>query len=207
MRNDQYPHGTGQALLSTGAVTEPTRRALQNRLDKPITTAPRFFDEETFSILRAVCARLIPQSNHERMVDLAGSLDDILAEGKGNGWRYDSMPVDSKAYIIGLQGITETSVLMFDKPFELLQPTGQDAVLTSVQSGAATGFAWQQLSSPLFFEELLAALVEIYYSHPFAKEDIGEVAFADAWGWKNIGLNELEPYEPQTIKQDLNATN
>jgi hypothetical protein len=51
-----------------------------------------------------------------------------------------------------------------------------------------------------FFEELLASLAELYYSHPLAKEEIGEVAFADKKGWQQIGLNQLESHEPLPIK-------
>ncbi len=52
-----------------------------------------------------------------------------------------------------------------------------------------------------FFEELLAQIVEIYYSRPEAKEEIGEVAYADAKGWQKIGLNEMEIREPKPLNK------
>jgi hypothetical protein len=203
MRNDHYPQGTVQALLLTDMVSPNTRSALQKRLQKEDVTVPRFFDADIYLTLRAVCMRLIPQAEPERMVNLAGCLDSTLAEGKGNGWRYDAMPTDDKAFIIGLDGINKTSVLRFGLSFHLLTAKGQDEILALIQSGAATGPAWQIIQADLFFEELLTALVEIYYSHPFAKEDIGEVAMADAKGWQKIGLNDLETHEPQTLKKEL----
>jgi hypothetical protein len=205
MRNDYYPKGTVQALMQTDKVTSNSRNALQKRIDT-IHDAPQYFDEEIFVTLHAVCMRLIPQPNPDRMVDLAGCLDGILAEGKGNGWRYDAMPADGKAFIIGLYGINKTSMDLFHKNFDLLDMHQQDEVLTYIQSGTATGLTWQLIPSKLFFEDLLAAIVELYYSHPYAKEDIGEVAMADEKGWGKIGLNELEIHEPEILKTELYAT-
>ncbi len=205
MRNDHYPKGTVQALMLTDIVTSTTRSALQNRIDRKYITEPTFFEAGIFVTLRAVCMRLIPQPEAERMVDLAGCLDGILAEGKGNGWRYDAMPADGKAFIIGLHGINKTSATMFGQGFHLLTVQQQDEVLTSIQSGSATGLTWNVIPAKLFFEELLAAIVELYYSHPYAKEQIGEVAMADAKGWQKMGLNELEAHEPETLKEKLYA--
>jgi len=205
MRNDYYPHGTVQALMQTDNVSANTRKALQNRIDRKYKIEPEFFDAEIFQTLHAVCMRLIPQNNPERMIDLAGCLDGILAEGKGNGWRYDAMPEDGKAFIIGLYGIDKSADSKYQNHFHLLNSNEQDLILASVQSGEATGLTWGILPAKLFFEELLAALVELYYSHPFAKEDIGEVAMADAKGWQKIGLNQLEEHEPKTLKAELHA--
>ncbi len=200
MRNDHYPPGTVQALLSTDLVSESTRYVLQQRLEKIPVATPLFFDADTFITLRAVCMRLIPQPEEQRMVDLAGWLDSALAKGKGNGWRYDTMPEDGKAFTMGLNGIKETSVRMFGRHFHLLATKEQDEVLSLVQKGTLSDPVWQLIPASLFFEELLAALVEQYYSHPFAKEAIGEVAMADAKGWKKIGLNEHEAHEPEAIR-------
>ncbi|MEJ7685397.1 MAG: gluconate 2-dehydrogenase subunit 3 family protein [Segetibacter sp.] len=129
----------------------------------------------------------------------------MLAEGKGNGWRYNEMPPDDKAYVTGLYGINETSKIMFGATFKLLDAAKQDQVLISIQDNTAYGKTWETMPSYLFFEELLAQLVEFYFSHPYAKEDIGEVAMADAKGWQKIGLNELEAHEPEALNKKINV--
>lgn len=192
-------------MLPTDLVTSNTRLVLQNRFDRKQVTEPLFFDADSFLVLHAVCKRLIPQSDPDRMVDVAGCLDDMLAEGKGNGWRYDAMPADEKAFTSGLTGIDQTAVSKYGQRFHFLLAKEQDEILASIQSGATADLTWQTLPATLFFEELLAALVEIFYSHPFAKEEIGEVAFADAKGWQKIGLHELEDHEPKPIKETLHA--
>lgn len=205
MRNDFYPPGTVQALMQTDKVSDASRKVLQTRLDRKPITEPKFFNAEIFITLQAVCARLIPQPLPERHVDLAGCLDTLLADGKGNGWRYNAMPPDGSAFTIGLSCINKTSVAMFGEGFHLLNGKDQDEVLAAVQAGTAIAFIWKDIPPKLFFEELLAAVVELYYSHPYVKEDIGDLSMADTKGWRKTGLNELEMYEPQALKEDLNG--
>jgi len=201
MRNDHYRSGTVRALLETDLVAQQTSLVLKNRLEKEETIIPLFFDTETFLVLNSVCMRLIPQPDRPDKIDLAGMLDEQIASGNGNGWRYNQMPPDKIAWSSGLYGINETSELMFGEVFTILAEAEQDEVLRSIQSSFAKGKIWEKMPSDLFFEELLASLVELYYSHPVAKEEIGEVAFADAKGWQKIGLNELEAHEPAPLKK------
>jgi gluconate 2-dehydrogenase gamma chain len=191
-----YPTGTVRALLSTTLVTPNTREVLEERLNQPVT-APRFFATDAFATLRAVCARLIPQHDHHEPIDLAGAIDQRLAENKTDGWRYDDMPPDADAYTQGLQGLDESARLTFGVAFVDLTSEQQDQMLSMVQRGGAPGEIWKTIPQQRFFEELLAETCECYYSHPIAQEEIGYVGMADANGWQRIGLNELETHEPR----------
>jgi len=55
---------------------------------------------------------------------------------------------------------------------------------------------WRTLPAARFFEELLAEVVETYYAHPLAQEEIGYAGMADAPGWRAIGLDEREERDP-----------
>jgi gluconate 2-dehydrogenase gamma chain len=200
MRNDFYPVGTVNALLTTDLVTPVTKEVLNQRLNAEDSGLPRFLNEKHFQTLQSVCGRLIPQTR-EHPVDLPKLLDTNLHSGSGNGWRYASLPDDNTAMVTGLAGIEEESYLTLNSSFHLLIPSQQDKLLNSVQQGTTAAPTWQAFSGPLFFEELLAQLVEIYYSHPAAKDEIGDASFADAKGWANTGLQELELYEPRPLKK------
>ncbi len=200
MPADNYPTGTVRALLETDLVTPPTRHALQERLRQPDVTTPRFFDARDFATLRAACARLIPQPEREQAIDLAGALDERLAAGKSDGWRYDQMPPDGEAHRRGLRGLDESAQALFATNFQQLDATRQDEVLLAVQRGEAHGETWRTLPARRFFEELLAELTEVYYSHPLAKEEIGDASMADAHGWQKISLDEHEAHEPQALE-------
>lgn len=191
-----WPEGVVQVLLATDLVTQPTREALCPRLARPDTTEPRFFEAWHFRLLRAVCTRLVPQPGRARPVDIAGLIDARLADGVGDGWRYADLPPDRITQVQGLDGIAESASALFGDTFHKLETTEQDVVLLAVQKGTAPGPTWRTLPGPRYFEELLADVVDVYYAHPAAQEEIGFVGMADARGWQAVGLNQRAAHEP-----------
>src|SRR5438105_2950135 len=101
MPNPDYPQGTVRRLLQTALVTPKTREELQKRLNPDRPTSAPFFDNDAAAILRHVCVRLFPRNVEQQGqhgIDLALDIDERLASGKTNGWRYDSLPPDGEAY-------------------------------------------------------------------------------------------------------------
>lgn len=192
-----YPSGTVRALLATSHVSEATRAAVQARLDAPAAYVPQFLAPETYALLEAVAACLFPQPDRpEQPIPLAPAVDQRLAAGKSDGWRYDALPPDREAYRLGLGGIQEIAQVLFHADFTALPPAQQHAVLQALAAGTPPGTAWDTLDAGRFFEEMLAELTETYYAHPLAQEEIGYVGLADLPGWSKIGLNEKEDREP-----------
>ena len=203
MRPQSYPHGTVRALLDSDMVTPQTRAALRTRLEKPTADAPRFFDNEAYATLRAACARLISPTESACPVDLAAAIDERLVQGEGDGWRYDRMPPDGEAHRRGLRGLNECARDKFASAFHELDGARQDEILLAVQRGEVRGGVWETLPAGRFFEELLAGVTESYYSHPLAQEEIGYAGMADARGWQAIGLDQLEPWEPRALEEEI----
>ncbi|MCI1190108.1 gluconate 2-dehydrogenase subunit 3 family protein [Hymenobacter sp. DH14] len=192
-----YPSGTVRALLATPHVSEATRAALQARLAAPAAYAPQFLAPETYALLEAVAARIFPQPDRpDQPIPLAPAVDQRLAEGRADGWRYDALPPDREAYRMGLGGIQEIAQAQFQTDFTALNAEQQDAVLQALASGTPPGTTWTTLDAGRFFEEMLAELTETYYAHPLAQEEIGYVGMADLPAWTKIGLNEKESREP-----------
>jgi hypothetical protein len=192
-------------LIESDLVTPSTRRALRARIKTPAVAEPRFFGRTDFDTLCAVCDRMIPQPERPRPIDLAGMLDTHLARGAGDGWRYAHMPPDPILHAAGIKGIDQAAVAKFDRAFARLTDGEADAVLRAVQCGTAPGSIWLDIDSWRYFEELLALLVEIYYAHPLASEEIGYVGMADAHGWQAIGLGERDDHEPVATAMDAAA--
>lgn len=174
------------SLHDSRFLTEPTRRALTKRIKS--AAEANHLAPHLIAILKQVCLRLLPRI--EDTGNPAVDVDQRLALGESDGWRYDSMPPDSEAYARGLEGFDQTAQAMYQEAFVSLTVEQQDAVLQRVQVGDAPGLVWQTLSCKLFFEELLCEVTEYFYSHPAALDQIGYIGSADARGWKNIGLNE-----------------
>ncbi len=205
MRNDHYPKGTAEKLISANLVKPVTVSVLQKRIEIPASYQPAFFDQAEFRLLSVVCNLLIPQNNNTKQVPLAVMFDKKMVSGKGKGWRYNELPPDSELFKKGLKAVEETSALMYNEKFIFLSYEKQHNVLSIIQSGNAEGETWKNISAALYFKELLASVTELYYSHPVAKDEIGEVAYADGLGWNKIGLNEHEPFEPLPLSTGLNA--
>lgn len=202
MPSESYPAKTARALIQTALVTEPTRAALTTRLneeDDVESSTPRFFKQDEFATLRTVCARLIPHAAAGRIA-IAARIDERLADGASNGWRYDVMPIDGDAYKAGLAGLNEAAHESHGVAFAALDHLQQDEILRLAQNKRATGANWEKVSPTRFFEELLTEATEIFYSHPRAQDEIGYAGYADARGWRRIGLNELEPWEKGDVK-------
>ena len=194
MKPSDFLPKTWREVLDSGAVTAKTREVLLERISHDAVSLPGFFSEEHFITLKAVCARLIPQVPDEGIVDLPGLLDERLSSPGGKGWRYDALPSDGELFPLGMEGIGRSANALFGAPFHYIAAEQQDEVLIQIQHGHAPGSIWQRIPSRLFFTELLAVLTELYYSHPIAKEQIGDYSFADARGWHFIGLSEQRDY-------------
>jgi gluconate 2-dehydrogenase gamma chain len=199
MPSPVYPAGTVRALLATEHVSAVTRAVLQARLDEPADYQPQFFAPETFALLEAVAARLLPQPERKMPIALAPAIDQRLVDGRADGWRYDALPPDREAFRLGLGGIQEIAQELFKIDFLQLTTEQQDAVLKALADSQPPGPTWQELNAGRFFEELLCELTETYYAHPLAQEEIGYVGLADQPSWTKIGLNEYESREPRAI--------
>ncbi|RZK92758.1 MAG: gluconate 2-dehydrogenase subunit 3 family protein [Hymenobacter sp.] len=156
---------------------------------------PQFFAPATYQLLVAVAARLFPQPERPVPIPLAPAVDDRLAQGKSDGWRYDALPPDREAYRLGLGGIEQIAQALFKADFEQLDATKQDEVIKALAAGNPPGEVWQTLRADRFFEEMLAELTENYYAHPWAQDEIGYTGYADLPAWTNIGLNEKDSRE------------
>lgn len=170
--DDQDLRDELRALLQSGHVTWPTRKALEQRL--VWRCQPSFFDPDEFTALRAVARRLVPHDLRE--MDLACAVDDRLSHGQTDGWRFADAPPDGQAYRDFLRSLPSGFAEFGDED--------QDEQLRAM--GRAM---------PHVFEDLLAELTELYYSHPLGQLRIGYVGFADAPRWEKLGLGELDERE------------
>jgi hypothetical protein len=193
-----YTAGTVMALLQTDYVTPITKQVLEERM-AGAGEAPLFLDAPAFEIFSVVCDLLVAQDSQNRILNIASFINQRLKENTGDGWRYNNMPTDKEMYINGLKGIGETSNLLFKVPFIQLSKDQQLELLQSLQKGTAEGAVWKEMPSKRFFEELLAEVTEIFYSHPLVQEEMGYVGMADAKGWIRIGLNERDRIEPEAL--------
>ena len=115
------------------------------------------------AILQAVADRMIPQADDVTRIAIACILLVNQKKSPADGWRFADMPPDEIALVLGLQLLDLTALQFHNQPFASLAPSQQDELLQKVQSGEVD---WQRLNGRHWFEDLLAALTEIYVFAP-----------------------------------------
>lgn len=195
--DQHYPSGAVLGLLDGPLVTPATAAALRGRLARPTDcTEPPLLSDAQFDVLRAVAARLLPQGDRKTPIDLAGEFHRRLRTGAiSDGWRYADLPPDAESFGRGFDLIAAAATARYGGDFATAAAGDQDDLLRDVQFGRVT--EWRTFSSSRWFEELLAALVDIYYSHPVALDEIGYAGMADARGWQDVGIGARAPHEPE----------
>lgn len=194
-----YPANSITGLIGTTLMTPITSAVLRRRLEPVAEPAAPLLDAGQLAVLSAVAARLIPQGDREPPIDLAAALHHRLSKGDGDGWRYADLPPDGETVARGLLALDASAVAVSRHSFAALDGAKQDELLREVQFGRAVGPCWAGISPARWFEELLAALVDVYYAHPLAQEEIGYLGMADARGWQAVGLNARAAHEPEPL--------
>ncbi len=184
-----YPAHSVTDLIGGALLTPATAAALRDRIAPVDPPAKTVLDERQLAVLAAVAARLVPQPDRPTPIDLAARLHRRLADGKGDGWRYADQPADAELVARGLDALAAAG-------FAGRDGAGQDELLRNVQAGGAD---WPGISSARWFEEVLAGVVDLYYSHPLAQEEIGYAGMADARGWQDVGFGARAAHEPEPV--------
>ena len=181
---------------------DQTREVVGNRLDD--VPPRRFLTPERWSLLEAISARLIPQSDREQPVPITPWIDDMLHRNRSPGYRYADMPPMRDAWRQGLDAIAAEARNRHGKSFEELSPEDQDALLRDVQNNRVESRYWDDLPPGGFFlHHLLKQVVAVYYSHPSAWSEIGFGGPASPRGYARLGLDERDSWEAEELSFGL----
>jgi gluconate 2-dehydrogenase gamma chain len=125
--------------------------------------------------LGALAEQIIPKDKDPgaRDAGVLHYLDRILA-----GDQASKQPL----YAAGLEGVDQTSQLMFGRDFVLLSFQEQTTVLKAIEQGQSPGEIWKTVSSQEFFEMLWNHVLEGFYGPP---EEGGNKNYAS---WKMVGF-------------------
>ncbi len=161
-----YP---GFSTLSQQAYwDEATRNVVKARVEQvpPI----RFFSAEQARLMQSVCDRLMPQDDRdeEHKIPIVNYIDDRLYHRRIDGYRFEDMPDDHEAHLLGLQAIEAIAQHLFHEAFIQLGPREQDQVLLTIHDGnpPAAEEIWQKMSVTRFWMLLMQDAVDAYYAHP-----------------------------------------
>ena len=186
---------------------DATRHVVLKRVEEPPPI--RFFSPAEAQLLQAVCERIMPQDDRDEahQIPLINGIDQRLFEGRTDGYRYEKMPQDGEAYHLGLQGIDAAAQARCGKTFLDLGPQDRDGVLKSLHDGKPDGGqeVWDRMPVHRFWMLLVQDVVEQYYAHPYAWDEIGFGGPAYPRAYFRLEHGEPEPWEVHEKRYEWEA--
>lgn len=191
------PYAGYDPLAEADHWDERTRAVVVQRVEHP--PVYRFFDAHEAAVLEAACARVIPQDDRppEARVPVAPFIDEMLWEDNTDGYRTPEVPWPQELWRLGVRGLDESAHARYARGFDALDDAERDVVLGDVDSGGASGGAWDVLPPKKFFKALVEQTISAYYAHPTAWAEIGWAGPASPRGYVRTGYGMRDPWEPR----------
>ncbi len=186
---------------------EATRNVVLARVEQvpPI----RFFTSEEVPLMQAVCDRLLPQDDRDaaHKVPIMNYIDNRLHSRRIDGYRFEDMPPDHEAHRLGLQAIEAIAQHEYHTSFIDLDQTQQDTVLKSIHDGnpPAAHEIWQKMSVTRFWMLIMQDVLDAYYAHPYAWDEIGFGGPAYPRGYMRLEGGKPEPWEVHEQRYEWQA--
>ena len=195
----RYPGYDVLAKWDTPSWNDPTRAVVEARLSVP--DEPRYFTEEEWTTLSAVCKRIVPQPSDRPPIPVAALVDSKLHTDARDGYRFAKLPRMQEAWKRGLRALDEEARQAHGIAFHELSAECQDALLRRAERGDLHHPSWGGMPPALFFRaRLLRDVVQAYYSHPTAWSEIGFGGPASPRGYVRMGFARRDPWEAAEVK-------
>jgi gluconate 2-dehydrogenase subunit 3-like protein len=183
-------------LESADRWDEATRKVVLARVhDVP---APRFFDARETATLGALCEHLSGQVDEEPKLPVLAFVDEKLAEGKHDGYRYFDMPDDGVTWRTVARGLDEDASRQGVASFDVLGVHEQDELCHRFSKAELEGGAWAELNVSRAFSVVMRYVCEAYYAHPWAWNEMGFPGPAYPRGYARFGSPHLRNGETET---------
>jgi gluconate 2-dehydrogenase subunit 3-like protein len=179
-----------------------TRRLIEDRMR--LTGAPfAFFSAAEQPTLRAFCDTCLAQDDEPR-VPVAEAIDQKLAGGQLDGYRYDDMPDDRETWRLVLAGLDETAQRMHGVAgFAAAEEGARDEIVGLLADGKLAGGPWDQLNVSRAWSVCMRMILAGFYSHPWAWNEIGFGGPAYPRGFMRLGpVGTREPFEASAASDE-----
>jgi hypothetical protein len=157
--------------------------------------AVKFFTGSEEPCARALLNLLTGQDGPDGglAVPVLEMIDARLAAGETDGWRYDDMPEDGRAWRNTLALLDADARQLSGTAFADAPPADQARLVQAVQDLASGN--WHGLPAAHVWSLWTRYACTAFYAHPFAWAEIGFPGPAYPRGYKNVGVGKLEPFE------------
>jgi hypothetical protein len=203
---DLYPGYDVLSKTHTPSWNEQTRRAIDRRLAID-SDVHRFFSDEEWTTLRALCDCIIPQPvDRARPVPIAAMVDQKMVKNDRDGYRHAALPPMQDAWRRALAAINAEARAAHGQPFHVLPATQQRELVASMRHGMLHDSSWEGMPSREFFQyRVVNDIVKSYYAHPTAWNEIGWGGPASPRGYVRLQADRHDPWEAAEAKPGQEA--
>jgi hypothetical protein len=152
----------------------------------------RFFSPEQEAVARPLLDLILDQHEEPR-VPVFEMIDQRLAELSTDGWRYEDLPPDPQAWARSLETLGEDAAARFGTPYPDCPIEAQKTLLQELLDLGDQ--PWHGMRADRVWSLWSRYACTAFYSHPWAWNEIGFPGPAYPRGYKNPGINSLEPPE------------
>ncbi len=174
---------------------EKTRAVVLARVHE--VPEPRFFDDAERATLEPLCDRLTAQDREPRIPVLA-YIDEKLASGVFDGYRYDGLPDDAETWRVVVRGLDEAARPLGADTFGALDRQLQLVLCERFSEDELYVAAWEGLDVSRVFSVVIRYVCEAFYSHPWAWNEIGFPGPAYPRGYSRFSSPHLRHGETES---------
>jgi len=185
----RYPHY--DVLTQVDHWDDATRRVVLDRVERvpPI----QFFTPAEAETLKAFCDIATAQDEAPR-IPVLSYVDEKLHRGVGDGWQHDDLPGDGEVWRMVARGLDEEAGGSYAEASE----EERVEIVHRFSKGELRGGAWAELNVGRAWGVVMRYVVQAFYAHPWAWNEIGFGGPAYPRGYSAFGsphLGEREPWE------------
>lgn len=174
---------------------EVTRRVVLERVES--VPEIRFFAMDEVETLTAFADIVLAQDAEPRIPVMA-YVDQKLFNGERDGYRYFDMPDDDETWRRVARGLEEEARRRGHDRFALLPVDRQLEVCRGFANGKLHRGAWDTLNVSRAWSVVMRYLLQAFYSHPWAWNEIGFGGPAYPRGYSRFGSPHLQSAERET---------
>ncbi len=199
------PQGRGRyrgfdVLDSVEEWDDVTAGVVLARLARP--GEPAFFTPHEVGVAAPLLDLLLDQHAEPR-VPVLQLIDARLSVSETDGWHYDDLPEDGRAWRESLAALDQDAAGRYSgRGFSRLTGEEQASIVQAVQDLATDEQQWHEWSAVHVWSLWTRYACTAFYSHPWAWNEIGFPGPAYPRGYLNPGVNARERWEVADAGRD-----
>ncbi|BBZ28555.1 hypothetical protein MMAD_28500 [Mycolicibacterium madagascariense] len=160
-----------------------------------------FFTPAEVGVAAPMLDLLLGQDEDPRVPVLA-LIDERLTRGETDGWHYDGMPEDGRAWHETLAALDDDARRRHGRGFAELSRANQARLVQDVQDLADAGDHWHEWLAKRVWSLWTRYACTAFYSHPWAWNEMGFPGPAYPRGYLNSGIDAREHHEVADHRND-----